>query len=103
MLESFVDECKYRGTCHLAFVLKAIGLSSGYGRCSRDFYEFQGQDKQLSLHEPRKGCAALLRQGLLPALLLKHEESVSVPSPAPHLVPFWKRSRHLKTHAVEIA
>lgn len=81
VVESFVDESKYRGTCYRACGFEAVGPSSGYGRCSRDFYQPHGQAKQLFLRELRKGGAALLRQGRLPAHLLKHEENISGPCP----------------------
>ena len=81
LVESFVDESKYRGTCYRACGFKAVGPSSGYGRDSRDFYVEHGQPKQLYLRELRKGAAALLRQGRLPAHLLEHEKNISGPCP----------------------
>ncbi len=87
LVESFVDESKYRGTCYRACGFEAVGPSSGYGRCSRDFYQKHGQPKQLYLRELRKGAKGLLRQGRLPAHLAEHEELLSGPCPfrAPQL------------------
>jgi Domain of unknown function (DUF4338)/DDE_Tnp_1-associated/Transposase DDE domain len=81
LVESFVDESKYRGTCYRACGFAAVGCSSGYGRSSRDFYVEHGQAKQLYLRELRPGAAALLRRGRLPAELADHEESISGPCP----------------------
>jgi len=81
LVESFVDESKYRGTCYRACGFEAVGPSSGYGRTSRDFYLEHGQPKQLYLRELRQGAAALLRRGRLPAHLIEHEECISGPCP----------------------
>lgn len=81
VVESFVDESQYRGTCYRACGFEAVGCTSGYGRSSRDFYVEHGQPKQLYLRELRKGAAALLRRGRLPAELNAHEELISGPCP----------------------
>jgi len=81
LVESFVDESKYRGTCYRACGFKALGPSSGYGRCSRDFYQEHGQPKQLYVRELRKGAVGILRRGRLPADLSEHEELISGPCP----------------------
>jgi len=81
LVESFVDESKYRGTCYRACGFQALGPSSGYGRCSRDFYQEHGQPKQLYMRELCKGAAAILRRGRLPAHLREHEEVISGPCP----------------------
>lgn len=87
LVESFVDESKYRGTCYRACGFEAVGPSAGYGRSSRDFYLEHGQPKQLYLRPLCKGAAALLSRGRLPAHLLEHEERISGPCPfrAPQL------------------
>lgn len=87
VVESFVDESKYRGTCYRACGFEAVGPSRGYGRSSRDFYVEHGQPKQLYLRELLKGGAAVLRRGRLPAHLIEHEESIGGPCPfrAPQL------------------
>jgi hypothetical protein len=81
LVESFVDESKYRGTCYRACGFQALGPSSGYGRCSRDFYVEHGQPKQLYVRELRKGAAGILRRGRLPAQLSEHEELITGPCP----------------------
>ena len=79
LVESFVDESKYRGTCYRACGFKALGMTAGYGRSSRDFYTEHGQPKQLYVRELRPGAAALLRRGRLPKGLAEHEEPMSGP------------------------
>jgi hypothetical protein len=81
LVESFVDESQYRGTCFRACGFEAVGCSSGYGRSSRDFYVEHGQPKQLYLRQLRQGAAALVRRGRLPAALAPYEESLSGPCP----------------------
>jgi hypothetical protein len=45
VVESFVDESRYRGTCYRACGFEAVGLTEGFGRASRDFYHEHGQPK----------------------------------------------------------
>ena len=87
LVESYVDESQYRGTCYRACGFEAVGLSAGYGRSSRDYYLEHGRPKQLSLRELRPRAMGLLRQGRLPAALAEHEETISGPCPlrATHL------------------
>jgi hypothetical protein len=87
LVESFVDESQYRGTCYRACGFEAVGCTSGFGRESRDFYVEHGQPKQLYLRQLRPGAAALLRRSRLPEQLLPYEESISGPCPlrAPEL------------------
>ena len=81
MVESFVDETRYRGTCYRACGFEAVGLTQGYGRASRDFYQEHGQPKQLYLRELRPRARATLRRGRLPAELAAHEEKIAGPCP----------------------
>lgn len=81
LVESFVDESKYRGTCYRACGFEAVGCTGGFGRSSRDFYVEHGQPKQLYLRELRPRAAAILRQARLPASLAQYEESISGPCP----------------------
>jgi hypothetical protein len=87
LVESYVDESKYRGTCYRACGFEAVGLTAGYGRSSRDYYFAHGQPKQLYLRELRPRAMGILRQGRLPADLAEHEEKISGPCPlrASHL------------------
>lgn len=81
LVESYVDESQYRGTCYRACGFKAVGLTAGYGRSSRDYYEEHGLPKQLYLKELRPRALCILRQGRLPADLGEHEEKISGPCP----------------------
>ena len=87
LVESYVDESKYRGTCYRACGFEAVGLTAGYGRCSRDYYFEHGQPKQLYLRQLRPRALGILRQGRLPADLAQHEEKINGPCPlrASHL------------------
>lgn len=81
LVESYVDESQYRGTCYRACGFAAVGLTAGFGRSSRDYYLEHGQPKQLYLRELRPRAMSLLRQGRLPAELAEHEEKISGPCP----------------------
>jgi hypothetical protein len=81
LVESYVDESQYRGTCYRACGFKALGFTAGYGRSSRDYYEEHGQPKQLYVRELRARAVAILRQGRLPADLAAHEEKIGGPCP----------------------
>jgi Domain of unknown function (DUF4338)/DDE_Tnp_1-associated/Transposase DDE domain len=81
VVESFVDESHYRGTCYRACGFEAVGATAGFGRDSRDFYLEHGQPKQLYLRELRPGGRKLLRQGRLPKELADYEAEVTGPCP----------------------
>lgn len=81
LVESFVDESQYRGTCYKACGFEAVGLTSGFGRSSRDFYEEHGKPKQLYLRPLQKNAYSLLRRGQLPDRWIEHEEKISGPCP----------------------
>lgn len=81
VVESFVDESRYRGTCYRACGFTAVGLTEGYGRASRDFYHEHGQPKQLYLRELRPRARFILRRGRLPPDLIEHEEKIAGPCP----------------------
>jgi hypothetical protein len=81
VVESFVDETRYRGTCYRACGFAAVGLTEGFGRASRDFYYEHGQPKQLYLRELRPRARSVLRRGCLPPDLAAHEEKIAGPCP----------------------
>ena len=81
VVESFVDESKYRGTCYRACGFEAVGVTAGFGRASRDFYQEHGQPKQLYLRELRPGARKLLCQARLPEPLAASEGAIAGPCP----------------------
>jgi hypothetical protein len=81
VVESFVDESQYRGTCYRACGFEAVGLTQGFGRASRDFYLEHGVPKQLYLRELRPNARRLLRQARWPAELAVHEAGTTGPCP----------------------
>jgi hypothetical protein len=81
VVESFVDETRYRGVCYRACGFEAVGLTSGFKRASRDFYHEHGEPKQLYLKELQPGARALLRRGRWSAELASQEESIAGPCP----------------------
>jgi hypothetical protein len=92
VVESFVDESRYRGTCYRACGFQAVGATEGFKRASRDFYEEHGQPKQLYLRELRPGARKRLRQARLPEGLGACEREVCGPCPfrAPALESLWE-------------
>jgi len=81
VVESFVDESQYRGTCYRACGFEAVGLTKGFARASRDFYLEHGQPKQLYLRELRPNARRLLRQARWPAALAAYETQRAGPCP----------------------
>jgi len=81
VVESFVDESQYRGTCYRACGFEAVGATAGYARDSRDFYVEHGQAKQLYLRELGPRGRKMLRQGRLPKELADYEAQVAGPCP----------------------
>ena len=81
LVESFVDESHYRGTCYRACGFSAVGPTRGFARASRDFYLPHGQPKQLYLRELRPGACQRLRQARWPAELAEHEAVQAGPCP----------------------
>lgn len=69
LVASCVDERQYRGTCYRACGFQAVGLTAGFGRSSRAYYEEHGVPKQLYVR-----ALGLLRQGPSPAALAGHAE-----------------------------
>ena len=81
VVESFVDESQYRGTCYRACSFEAVGPTQGFGRASRDFYEEHGQPKQLYLRQLHPKGRQLLRQARLPQPWAAYEAEVAGPCP----------------------
>jgi len=81
LVESFVDESQYRGTCYRACGFSAVGPTRGFARASRDFYLPHGEPKQLYLRELQPGACKLLRQARWPAELAEQEAAQAGPCP----------------------
>lgn len=81
VVESFVDESQYRGTCYRACGFEAVGPTQGFGRASRDFYEEHGQPKQLYLRQLHPKGRQRLRQARLPQPWAAYEAEVAGPCP----------------------
>ena len=81
VVESFVDESEYRGTCYRACGFEPVGATGGFARVSRDFYEAHGRPKQLYLRALVPEARRWLRQGRLPAALAPYEAEVTGPCP----------------------
>ena len=64
VVESFVDESRYRGTCYRACGFEAVGSTEGFGRVRRDFYVEHHRPKRLFVREVcrhgrrKSGCRA---------------------------------------------
>lgn len=87
VVESFVDETQYRGTCYRACGFEAVGATRGFARASRDFYLRHDQPKQLYLRELQPGARQRLRQARWPAAWADYEADLTGPCPfqAPQL------------------
>ena len=83
VVESFVDESIYRGTCYHACGFEALGPTGGFARDSRDFYVPHERPKQLYVRGLRPRAVNLLRQARLPEALADHEANVARPATRP--------------------
>lgn len=81
VVESFVDESQYRGTCYRACGFEPVGATGGFARTSRDFYEEHGQPKQLYLRALVPEAQRWLRQARLPTALASYEAEIAGPCP----------------------
>ncbi len=81
LVESFVDESQYRGTCYRACGFEPIGPTGGFSRDSRDFYLPHDRPKQLYLRVLDPRARNLLRQARLPEALAEFEANVAGPCP----------------------
>lgn len=81
VVETFVDESRFRGTCYRACGFQAVGPTAGFARASRDFYDFHGEPKQLFLRELEPGARKRLKQARWPEALADYEASLTGPCP----------------------
>jgi hypothetical protein len=93
VVESFVDEAQYRGTCYRACGFTAVGPTEGFGRASRDFYMAHGRPKQLYVRELTRRACRRLRQARWPATWAAYEAAGVGPCPfrAPQLESLYER------------
>lgn len=93
VVESFVDESRYRGTGYRSCGFEAVGPTEGFERASRDFYQAHGQPKQLYLRQLRSGACRDLCRARLPKELADCEAEITGPCPfrAPTLESLWDR------------
>lgn len=98
LVESFVDETRFRGTCYKACGFAAIGATAGFARASRDFYVEHGGPKQLFVRALHPRGRQLLRQSRLPASLADYESATAGPCSlqAAALGNLYQRFRSLK-------
>lgn len=81
VVESFVDESRYKGTCYRACGFEAAGASAGFSRSQRDYYTEHGCPKQLYLRELEPGARKTLCRPQLPAGLREAEADIAGPCP----------------------
>jgi hypothetical protein len=98
VVESFVDETRYKGTCYRACGFEAVGASAGFSRDARDYYAEHGQPKALYLRELQPGARKTLCRPRLPKALLEAEARIAGPCPlrAPELASLYEGFRTLK-------
>lgn len=98
VVESFVDETLYRGTCYRACGFEQVGASAGFSRSARDYYTEHGQAKALYLRELEPGARKMLCRPQLPAALQEAEADIAGPCPlkAPELGSLYERFRALE-------
>lgn len=100
LVESFVDESRFRGTCYKACGFTALGATAGFARASREFYVQHHTPKQLYVRRLHSRGPELLRQSRLPAWIAQYEAAVAGPCPlqAAALGSLQERFRSLRDH-----
>jgi predicted transposase YbfD/YdcC len=98
VVESFMDESRFRGTCYRACGFEQVGMSAGFSRNARDYYTEHGQPKALYLRELESGARKTLCRPRLPAALMEHEANIAGPCPlkAGELGSLYERFRALE-------
>lgn len=81
LVESFVDETRYRGTSYRACGFQALGLTKGSGRNQRDYYISHGKPKQLYVRPLHPKATSWLKRGCLPQTLQEFELKTAGPCP----------------------
>ncbi len=81
VVESFVDESRFKGTCYRACGFEAVGASAGFARDRRDYYTEHGKPKALYLRELRPGARKMLARPQLPVALREGEAQIAGPCP----------------------
>jgi len=98
LVESFVDESRYRGTSYRACGFQALGLTKGSGRNQRDYYIAHGKPKQLYVRPLHSKAASWLKRGCLPKTLQDFELETAGPCPlrAAALASLFQRFKQFK-------
>lgn len=81
LVESFVDESLYPGTCYRACGFQHHGATAGFSRHSRDFYHEHGNPKAYFLRELVPGACSMLRRNQLPEAYEHGEAKIAGPCP----------------------
>lgn len=81
VVESFVDESKYRGTCYRACGFEQVGASKGFSRNARDYYTRHGEAKALYLRELEPSAYKTLCRPKLPKRFENGEAEIAGPCP----------------------
>jgi hypothetical protein len=98
VVESFVDESRFKGTCYRACGFEAVGASAGFSRDARDYYTEHKHAKALYLRELVPGARKTLCRPKLPAELAEAEADIAGPCPlrAGELGSLYERFRALE-------
>ena len=83
VVESFVDETLYKGTCYRACGFEAVGMTAGFKKSNRDFYVEHKEPKQLYLRELVPNARKILKSENLPEDLAKEEADIVERTPLP--------------------
>ena len=94
--ESFVDPQRFSGGCYRASGWERLGLTQGYRRHQRDFYQEEGHPKELwvrALHPKARGWLAA---GTMPPRFARHEDpAMYCPYSVERYRSLWERMNQL--------
>ena len=95
--ESFVDPQRFSGACYRAAGWEAVGATQGFRRHHRDFYQADGQPKELWLRALHPKARRWLKREALPERFTRHEDPAQYcPYTAPQYGSLWAGLNRLK-------
>lgn len=94
--ESFVDPQRFSGSCYRAAGWEPVGATQGYRRHHRDFYQEDGQPKELWLRAIEPQARRWLSSERMPERFARHEDPAQYcPYGVKHFRSLWERMNRL--------
>jgi hypothetical protein len=97
VVESFVDPQRFSGSCYRAAGWERLGATQGYRRHHRDFYQEDGQPKELWVRALHPQACRWLAAEQMPLRFSRHEDpAMYCPYPVEQYRSLWERMNSLR-------